>query len=101
MDIYRYTNSTITNDCNRLTVKISSESKHDNAYLESIIVQINDREALRKRIEYLLKSSEFNKVHNHQAGISEVTAELDAIRKNFDKVKRSWAYRILNFISLR
>lgn len=73
MDIYKQS------DTDFITVKFSAEDSSDNAFLRFIIEQVNVRELTRRKVGL-------------QKRLSEAYGELD-------RVKRSWAYRVLNFIS--
>ena len=67
-------------DTDFIVVKFSAEDSSDNAFLRFVIEQVRIRELARRKVDL-------------QKRLSEAYDELH-------KIRRSWAYRVLNFISL-
>lgn len=80
-------------------VRFYAENSGDSEYL-SAIIEYTGR--LNKRVSDAQCKMHESIAKMHEANLELVKMKtLDSICKNFDKVQRSWAYRILNFISLR
>lgn len=74
-------------------VTFFSEGRGDNDYLKTMVEYVTVREALFLRIKMLGE-----RLSNTQTKMHESTAISADLKKELFRIKRSWVYRVLEFI---